>query len=200
MSRKLKWVLYGALILIGAWALSTLLQVVANQQESRSDRRDLQEQVKDLAEDRDDLYASIKEVNRRCKRARNCKPVKIEPGPQGEEGAQGPQGPRGERGATGPPGPRGLPGEDGQNGSPGGPGNSGPPGSDGNRGPQGERGPSGERGQQGERGEQGPPGPRGEPGPSGLVSVTTSGCGGPIITSVDADYNPETKTLTVICN
>lgn len=75
MKRYLKWALIVLAILIGAWALSTLLKVVAVTQESKEDRKHLNDKVKLLEADNKQLSEGFNEVNRRCIKAKECTPV-----------------------------------------------------------------------------------------------------------------------------
>lgn len=142
-------------------------------------------------------------------------------GSQGPRGFTGPTGPRGFRGATGLPGLDGQNGSDGVNGVNGSDGNDGSdgangsngsngadglPGQDGQNGSDGLNGADGADGSQGPEGAQGPQGPQGPVGPAGatgadgVANVTTSGCDGPLITSVSASYNSGTQTVVITCN
>lgn len=106
-------------------------------------------------------------------------------GPPGRDGRDGTDGKDGTDGAPGPPGKNGRDGKNGINGK------------DGANGLDGKEGPPGKDGTNGTDGKDGPPGPE---GPSGVVQVTTIGCEGPVIHSIVASYDAESKTVTITCN
>jgi hypothetical protein len=108
-------------------------------------------------------------------------------GVQGPQGIQGPQGPQGIAGPQGPSGPRGERGKQGLAGQTG------------ERGPPGPQGLMGAMGIQGEKGEKGEPGETGPQGPPGIIQVKTVGCEGPVIHSIEASYDAESQTVTIIC-
>lgn len=128
---------------------------------------------------------------------------KGDPGPQGIPGVDGVDGRDGSPGTDGKDGAAGEPGSRGPAGEPGSDGSSGVNGVDGSNGTSGNDGKDGVDGKDGAQGPIGPEGPIGPQGPvgeTGIVGVTTSGCDGPIVSNLTATYDPETKTINIVCN
>lgn len=149
--RVITWIVLACVVLVGAWFLSTLLQVVGKQKQDQLDRDQLQEQVINLAASRDELQGAIQDLNQRCRNAKNCVPIDLDdlrgvPGLTGATGASGPPGRNGLDGQNGSDGAKGDPGQDGKDGSPG---PAGPPGSTGPPGPKGDKGDTGDAGSNG---------------------------------------------------
>ena len=90
--------------------------------------------------------------------------LKLQEGPQGDQGDTGEAGPKGDQGDTGEAGPKGDQGDTGERGLKGDQGDTGERGSKGDQGEAGERGFTGERGLKGDAGERGF---TGESGPKG---------------------------------
>lgn len=107
------------------------------------------------------------------------------------------------QGIQGPPGRDGRDGTDGTDGTDGADGAAGPPGprgKNGKNGIDGINGLNGAAGKDGIDGKDGTDGKDGLPGPPGVVQVTTVGCEGPVIHSIVASYDAESKTVTITCN
>lgn len=177
----IRWTAGIIAVLVGAWALATLLGVLATQGESQKDRERLNSQVADLSTLvgtlNDQALANktaLKEANRRLRDAGED-PVDL---PDVDDGTDGVPGVPGERGPEGEPGDSG---DDGRPGMPGDPGDDGRPGEQGAPGPVGPVGPAGPQGPPGAdstvpgpKGDQGPPGPA---GPAGTVQPGGYLCG-----------------------
>lgn len=204
MKRGLKWAAVALVVLVGAWMVTSVLTLAANQRESIEDRERLANSVLEL-------QAALEDANRKLAQLGQAPvatpdvPEVDEPvvGPAGERGPMGLTGPQGERGPAGPPGPAGSPGPQGVPGEDGRPGEVGPPGPVGPAGPRGEPGPAGPRGEQGPKGEPGDPGPagpQGEPGPQGPAGTAQAGsysCGdGEVLTGFTVHND---GAVTVAC-
>ncbi len=171
-----------AVLLLG-WLLYQVGSLVAVTQESRADRAELRERLRDAEEGSEQRDAAVKALAQQVRR-RGEEPVvdpddlpddPAEPAPLVVEGPPGKTGLLGERG---PRGPQGEPGDDGRSIT----GERGEVGSTGSIGPAGPQGPQGETGATGPAGKDGKDGADGAPGQSAFPFTFTLEIDGPTYT------------------